>query len=135
MNERETEPLYRKVGRKYVPVHARWYEDSGANQMRVGTFRLTYAYSDGGRMYEYDVIPATAPMVAAMMIARKAMEDEIRSKARLTPRDSVPYTKAQQAIIDKFRDDMGGMYPLWWGESSAWEIAEAAMKAVKDYKP
>lgn len=135
MNERKTEPLYRKVGRKYVPVAARWYEEQDADQMAVGTFRLTYAYQDGGRMYTYDVTPATAPMVAAMMVARKAMEDEIREKARLCPVNYKEYTKEQLAIIEKFRKDMGDIHPLWWTASSAWEIADAAMRAVANYKP
>jgi len=135
MNERKTEPLYRKVGRKYVPVVARWYEEPEADYMEAGTFRLTYAYKDGGRMYAYDVTPATAPMVAAMLAARKEMENVIIEKARLSPVDYKEYTKEQQALIEKFRKDMGDIHPLWWTSSSAWEIADAAMRAVANYKP
>ena len=133
--EKETETLYKKVGRKYLPVAARWYEDRDADQMQVGTFRLTYAYCNGGRRYEYDVTPATAPMVAAMMVARQAMDDAIREAVKMRPDTTKPYTKKQLAIIEQFRKDMGGMYPIWWAESSVYDISEAAIKAVMDYKP
>jgi len=133
--EKETETLYKKIGRKYVPVAARWYEDRNTDQMQVGTFRLTYAYSDGGRRYEYDVTPTTAPMVAAMMVARRAMDDAIGEAVKMRPSTPKPYTKKQLAIIEQFKKDMGGMYPSWWTESSGYDISSAAMKAVMDYKP
>jgi hypothetical protein len=132
--EKETETLYKKVGRKYVPTAARWYEDRHADQMPVGTFRLTYAYSDGGRRYEYDVTPATAPMVAAMMVARQAMDDAISEAVKMRPSTPKPYTKKQLVIIEQFRKDMDGMYPQWWTESSGYDISSAAIKAVMDYK-
>lgn len=134
MKTNETETLYRKVGRKYVPVAARWYEDRGIDQMKAGTFRLTYAYTDGGRRYEYDVTPATAPMVAAMMVARRAIEETILDKARSRP-DMTQYTKGQKKLIEKFRDDMGGMYPTWWYQAGPADIADAAMKAVMEFRP
>jgi hypothetical protein len=133
--EKETEILYKKVGRKYVPVAARWYEERHSDQMQVGTFRLTYAYSHGGRRYEYDVTPATAPMFAAMLVARQAIDDAIREAVKMRPDTPKPYTKKQLAIIEQFKKDMGGMYPSWWTESSGYDISEAAMKAVMDYKP
>ena len=46
----KTETLYKKVGRKYVPVSAHWAEDNRMDSMKVGTFRLTYAYADGARL-------------------------------------------------------------------------------------
>lgn len=70
-----------------------------------------------------------------MMVARKAMEDAIREAVKMRPDTPKPYTKKQLAIIEKFRKDMGGMYPSWWAESSGYDISEAAMKAVLDYKP
>ena len=129
----ETETLYKKVGRKYVPVEARWYDDR--ETMKVDTFKLTYAYSNGGRRYEYDVIPSTAPMVAAMLIARKAMEDAIQKSSSMRPNTPQKYTTKQLQAIDRFKAEMGGMYPSWWIEGSAYEISEAAIKAVLNYKP
>ena len=103
----ETETVYKKVGRKYVPLAVRWYEDARMDQIPVGTFRLLYAYSDGGRRYEYDVTPASAPMVAAMTIARAAMEEAIRDACKMRPSTPQSYTKKQQTLITKFRADMG----------------------------
>ena len=131
----ETETVYKKVGRKYVPIAVRWYEDARMDQMPVGTFRLLYAYSDGGRRYEYDVIPATAPVVAAMTIARAAMEEAIRDACKMRPSTPQSYTKKQQALIAKFREDMGGMMPSWWTENSSYVISERAMQAVMEYRP
>ena len=53
----------------------------------------------------------------------------------MRPDTPKPYTKKQLAIIEQFKKDMGGMYPSWWTESSGYDISEAAMKAVMDYKP
>lgn len=130
---KQAETLYKKVGRKYVPVSAHW-SDHGGDQMAVGTFRLTYAYADGARRYEYDVTPHTASADAAMMIAKIAMEDAIKDAARLTPSGST-YTKTQLATIEEFRERMGGMFPLYWNQATAYEIAEAGIKAVREWKP
>ena len=132
---KETETVYKKVGRKYVPLAVRWYEDARMDQMPVGTFRLLYAYSDGGRRYEYDVTPATAPMVAAMTISRAAMEEAIRDACKMRPSTPQSYTKKQRALIEKFRADMGGLMPSWWTENSAYVISERAMQAVMEYRP
>ena len=131
----ETTPLYLKIGRRYVPVRACWHEDAGADSMLVGTFRLTYCYQDGSRRYEYDVTPATAPVAAAMLVARVAMEDVIRDAGRMSPSAYLPYTKRQMRLIEQFRSDMGGMYPMHWQAKSAYEISEAAMRAVMGFKP
>ncbi len=136
MKTTEATPLFKKVGRKYVPVAARWYEEATQDRQAVGTFRMIYAYRDGGRRYEYEVTPATAPAVAAMLIARVAMEEKLRDMARMHPMGTrIPYTKKQLALIAKFRQDMGGMYPSHWTETSAHEISEAAIKAVLEYRP
>ena len=135
MIEKPTETLYKKVGRKYVPVAAYWHERHDTDQMSVGTFRLTYAHADGGRRYEYDVTPATAPIVAAMMIAKKAMEDAMREASKMRPSGTVLYTKKQLATIERFRAEMGGLFPSWWTERMPHEIAEAGIKAVMEFKP
>lgn len=134
--EKTTEPLYKKIGRKYVPVRAKWYEENNSDQMKTGSFRLTYAYADGGRRYEYDVIPSTAPVVAAMLIAKTAMEDAIHEASKMHPiKSTKPYSKNQIKAIERFKIEMGGMMPLWWTENSSSEIANAAIKAVLNYKP
>jgi hypothetical protein len=102
--------------------------------MPVGTFRLTYAYTNGGRRYEYDVKPDTASVTAAMMVARRAMEEAIKAESEMYPEPKI-YTKKQLKIMKKFREDMGGFYPQWWCESSYYDISQAAIDAVMNYKP
>ena len=132
----KTETLYKKVGRKYVPVSAHWAEDARMDGMRVGTFRLTYAYCDGGRRYEYEVTPATAPAAAAMLIAKQAMCEAIREASKTRPQGGIiKFNKKQIALIKKFREDMGHMYPSWWSEAFPDEVADAAIKAVLEFKP
>lgn len=132
----DTTPLYKKVGHKYVPIAARWYVDSSDHQQATGTFCLTYVHKDGCRRYEYNVTPATAPAVAAMLISRVAMEEKLYSMGRMSPiRTAKPYTKKQLAAIERFREEMGGMYPTHWIENSAHEISEAAIKAVLEFAP
>ena len=128
-----TETLYKKVGRKYVPVAAHW-SDCDGDQMAAGTFRLTYAYGDGGKRYEYEVTPDTAAAVAAMTIAKKAMEVAIAEAAKMMPSGGL-YSKKELATIKEFRERMGGMFPCWWHQASAHDIADAAIKAVDGFKP
>jgi hypothetical protein len=129
--------LYEKRGRKYVPVGDRWY---AGDQMQVGQFRLTYCYSGGGRRYEYNVTPDTAGFVAAAMIAREAIERAISEAKAAQPNTAgaKPYTKKQREILERFRKEMteaGGLFPDWWVNTSAWDISEAAIKAVREFKP
>ena len=131
----KTETLYKKVGRKYVPVSAHWAEDNRMNSMRVGTFRLTYAYADGARRYEYEVTPATAPTAAAMLIAKQAMCEAIRDASRMRPQFANKYTAKQQAALARFREEMGGMMPSWWIEGFDYTVADAAIKAVLEFRP
>ncbi len=131
--------LYEKRGRKYVPFSLAWHYEREGDQMKVGEFRLTYCYAKGARRYQYSVTPATAPFVAAAMIAREAMEQAIRDKIVATNHiKSLPYTKKQLAIIERFRKEMsdaGGLLPTWWENTSVYEISEAAIKAVQEYRP
>jgi hypothetical protein len=139
----EVTTLYEKRGRKYVPYSLAWHYEREGDQMKVGEFRLTYCYSNGGRKYDYAVTPATAPFVAAAMVAREAMEQAIRDKIvdKIVATNHIksrPYTKKQLAIIERFRKEMsdaGGLLPSWWDQASAYEISEAAIKAVQEYKP
>lgn len=129
--------LYEKRGRKYVPVCSEW--DSDRDRMKVGQFRLTYCYADGGRRYEYEVRPDTASFVAAAMVAREAMEEAIRKKVPASNHQkSIPYTKKQLDIISRFREEMsaaGGLLPEWWEHTSAHELSRVAINAVKEYRP
>lgn len=126
------EVLYKKIGRKYIPVVVEFDRDI----LNVGQFRLHYCYAKGAGMYAYDVTPDTAGFVAAAMIARKAMEEMMGEAAKATPsKGGRPYTKKEQETIKEFRERMGGMFPDWWTHTSPWDIAEAGINAVRNYKP
>ena len=135
MTEKQAQPLYSKVGRKYVPIAARWHEDANADQMAVNTFRLTYAYADGGRRFEYAVTPDTAGFMAAALVAKVAMENAIRDASMPRPSRPTRYTKAQLACIEQFRRDMAGLAPDFWAGVPSHEVADAGIKAVLEYRP
>lgn len=130
-------PLFVKVGRRYVPwgMAESWAHD--ADVMRVGTFRLVFCAGDGMRRYSYDVTPDTAGFAAAAEIALQGMEQAIQARSVATPQLGMrPYTKRQLAIIDRFRADMaaaGALVPTHWQHASARDIAEAGIKAVRDW--
>ena len=128
-----SETLYKKVGRRYIPVSQRW-DDYGI-QIPVGSFVLVHAYKEGGRTYQYEVKPDNAGFLAAATIARNAMAEAIRDASIAKPSEGElkPYTKKQLAIIEKFRQDMaeaGGLVPVWWNHKAPQDIAEAGIKAV-----
>jgi len=129
----KTETLYIKKGRRYYP----WGNESFANDvMRVGTFRLTYCPKNGHYRYTQDVTPDTAAFLAAASIAQWAMEQAILESAKSKPQSSsVPWTEKQVKLIEKFRSDMaaaGAFIPSYWTNSTAYEIAQAGIKAVEE---
>lgn len=72
--------------------------------------------------------------------AREAMEQAIRDAAAAKPalRGTVPYTKKQLAILERYRSKMaaaGGAFPEWWEYTSAWDLSNIAVKAVQEFKP
>ena len=92
------ETLYRKVIRGKRTTYVVAYSATSPyvpDLMRPGTFRLTYAYTDGGRRYEYAVTPDTASFMAAATIARQSMEDAIRQASNAKPIGVYQYTKQQ----------------------------------------
>ena len=106
MNTRPTDPLYKKQGRRYVPAYSVTEWDYDKDRMPVGTFRLTYAFTDGGRRYEYDVTPDTAGWAAAALLAKHAMVEAMRDAAtqhRPATSRVVPLTKKQQYAVAQAR--------------------------------
>ena len=63
----------------------------------------------------------------------EAMQDAAIMKP--IERGTRPYTKRELALIEQFRKDMGGMMPTWWEGKTAFQIAEAGIKAVRDFRP
>lgn len=128
--------LYRKEGRRYVVVgHAEKYDYGDV--MKPGTWRMAYCYESGARRYNYDVKPDTASFVAACELAAEAMERAIRATIDAHPPPGErPYTREQREILERFRADMtatGGFLPHWWDYSSAREIAQAGIDAVRNW--
>lgn len=138
MTVREAQTLYRKVGRRYVPHCIHWSDD---RVLPVGTFRLVYAYTDGGRRYEYDVTPDTAGWAAAAMVAKHAIREAVISASRpapIEPAAAKPYTKRQLQAIDTARSvlaEAGVGMPSWWGYVTPDDLADTAIAAVQNYRP
>lgn len=133
MTTRPTDPLYKKQGRRYVPAYSVADWDYDKDSMAVGTFRLTYAFTDGGRRYEHQVTPDTAGWAAAALMAKHAMVEAMRDAAlKHKPASVVPLTKRQQCAVAQARAILNGAGVL----SSMWEgvspdaIADAAIAAV-----
>lgn len=139
-----TEAIYRKVQRgkrvHYELIGNASHWSSDFDVLKPGQFRLEFASGDGMRRYAYPVSPDTAGWEAAALIARDAMEAEIKRAAQCVPDVGRvrPYTKKQLAIIDRFRAEMleaGAQLPEWWRFTSDIEISQAAIEAVRSYKP
>ena len=132
----ETEILYRKEGRRYIPTYslAAWNYDG--DMMPVGSFRLVHAYSDGGRRYEYNVTPDTAGWVAAATLAVHAMTEAIHKANQLTIASSTPWTKKQQAAIEQANailESAGIWSGRGWTTAQAYAVAQAGIDAVKQW--
>lgn len=132
----ETEILYRKEGRRYIPTYslAAWNYDG--DMMPVGSFRLVHAYSDGGRRYEYNVTPDTAAWVAAATLAVHAMTEAIHKANQLTIASSTPWTKKQQDAIAQANAILEAA-GIWgrrgWTTAQAYDVAQAGIDAVKQW--
>lgn len=118
---------YRKVGRKYVPiVEAEKYD---YQTMPAEGFTLTYRKA-GLTQWEYEVKPDNASFVAAAMVSRKAMESAMTEAAKAHPQNDRQFTQKQLATINKYRDEIGGMFPAWWEGASSRDIAQAGIDAL-----
>ena len=118
----------RKPNGRYVPVaEAEKYD---YQTMPPEGFVLTHRKA-GATHWEYAVRPDSAGFVAALMAARTAMEEAIRTAATLRPSGNHRYTKKQLECIEKFKQDMGMSYPIWWEQASARDIAQAGLDAVR----
>ena len=137
MTTTETEALFRKVGRRYVPAYslADWSYDK--DLMPVGSFRLAHAYSDGGRRYAYNVTPDTAAWVAAATLAVHAMTEAIHHKAnQRTIAGGKPWTKKQQEAIKQANAILEAA-GIWsgrgWTTAQAYDVAQAGIGAVTQW--
>jgi hypothetical protein len=126
------ETLYIKRGRRYQV----WGNVCHATDvMKAGSFRLTHCIKEGHTRYTSAVTPDTAAFLAACSVAQNAMEEAILEKAKSAPGSStVLWTAEQKRLIQQFRDDMaatGALVPDYWKNSTAYEIAQAGIDAVR----
>lgn len=122
------ETWYRKVGRRYIPMGEAERYDYAI--MPPQGFTLTHR-KDGATQWEYAVTPDNAGFVAAAMVAKDAMTDAIRQAATYRPSAPIPYTKKQLKLIEQFKVDIGLHVPTWWQQSSARDIVQAGIDAVR----
>lgn len=131
-----TETLYRKVGRRYIPVSE--IIDRYDLKVPVGSSILIVSTGPGCHTYKYNVDPDRAAFLAAATLFRDAMVNAIQDAAKSSPSRSVrQYTKKERECIDRYRDEMaklGSFLPDWWESASPWKIADAAVKAVEEKK-
>lgn len=98
-----TETLYKKVGRRYVPVAE--FDPALYNSLPKGSHLITV--QPGSTSCRHRVEPALAPMIAAGIYAEEAMTSAMveTSKLRL---GREPYTREQQvawqALAEAFDD-------------------------------
>lgn len=132
----ETETLYSKKGRRYVPAYSLAHWNYDGDMMPVGSFRLVHAYCDGGRRYAYDVTPDTAAWVAAATLAVHAMTEAIHKANQHTIASGTPWTKKQQAAIaqaNAILESAGIWGRRGWTTAAAHDVAQAGIDAVRQW--
>lgn len=138
-----TEAIYRKVQRgkrvHYDLIGNASHWSSDFDVLKPGQFRLEFASQDGMHRYAYPVSPDVAGWEAAALLARDAMESAMRKMATAAPQlGNTLYTKKQLAILERYRTEMaaaGGLFPIWWQHTSAHDMSQAAIEAVRGYRP
>ena len=129
-----SEILYRKVGRRYVPVSRSWRLDSPSISAPIGQYVLAYSYAEGGQSFSYTAKPDTAGFIAAVLAFRSEFAAAMNDRA---PSIHMPekkrYGKEEKKLIEKFRKDMaaiGSLIPTFWKSTSADELVDAAIDAM-----
>lgn len=121
-----TETLYKKVGRRYVPVAE--FDPELYHSLPKGSHLVTV--QPGRTSYRYRVEPALAPMIAAGIYAEDAVVDAMieASKLRL---GREPYTHEQQvawqALAEAFDDRLATL-----NGPAAQDISAAGVNAMME---
>ena len=119
------EIFYKKVGRRYVPVHE--YDQTLMDSFPKGT-HLVMCYP-GGQSRRFNIDPAYAPMIAAGRVAEDKISEELRKASELRP-STKPLTEGQILAWKKLSEEFGeDAYTLTW--PSARETADAAVKVMQ----
>ena len=129
-----SEILYRKVGRRYVPVSRSWRLDPPSIRAPIGQYVLAYSYAEGGQAFSYTAKPDTAGFIAAVLAFRSEFALAMNARVPSTPQvGRKPFSKEEKKLIEKFRKDMaaiGSLIPTFWESTSADELVDAAIDAM-----
>ena len=122
--------FYKKVGRRYVPVHE--YDQTLMDAFPKGN-HIVMCYP-GGQSRRYNIDPAYAPMIAAGRVAEDAISKvimkatDLRRNYRMRKEPLTPgQLKAWNKLIEEFGEDARA---LEW--PSAREACEEAVKAMTE---
>jgi hypothetical protein len=118
------EIFYKKVGRRYVPVHE--YDQTLMDSFPKGN-HLVMCYP-GGQTRRFKIDPAHAPMIAAGRVAQDAMSNAIRQASEMRPQKT-PITEGQRRAWRKLAREFGDELATLTVPSAS-EIAEAGIQAI-----
>jgi hypothetical protein len=118
--------LYKKVGRKYVPVAE--YSNEVVDSFPKGT-HLVMCYP-GGQSRRFNIDPAYAPMIAAGRVAEDAICRAISKASEMRPQHT-PLTPQQkqawEALAKEFGNELSTLHGL-----SVRDCAEAGVQAMQE---
>jgi len=101
--------LYKKVGRRYVPVSV---SDTEFSSFPDGA-HLIVSVPKNYIMYHYNIDPAVAPLIVAGLYARPAIEDAVHRASEKRPART-PITPEQlsawQRLADAFGDELATLH-------------------------
>lgn len=118
--------LYKKVGRRYVPVAE--YSNEVVDSFPKGT-HLVMCYP-GGQSRRFNIDPAYAPMIAAGRVAEDAISQAVHKASELRPQRAL-LTEGQRRAWKKLAKELGDELATL-SISSARDIAEAGVQAMME---
>jgi hypothetical protein len=115
---------YEKVGHRYVPVSV---ADTDFSAFRKGS-HLVVCAPENYTMYRYNIDPAFAPLIAAGLYVRPAIEDALHKASEKRPARK-PITEKQlvawQKLAEAFGDELCTLQ-----SASIHDIAQAGVDAM-----
>jgi hypothetical protein len=120
------EELYKKEGRKYIRVNDPW-----AYEGLWDGFHLVWI-RPGSVTIREPVYPAKQELLAAIEIAREAMEKALLEANKMRPSEK-ELTPQEQKAWEAYQEIAGEDSLTLYGLSIS-DIVDAGIKALKDYK-
>lgn len=118
--------LYKKVGRRYVPVAE--YSNEVVDSFPKGT-HLVMCYP-GGQSRRFNIDPAYAPMIAAGRVAKDVISQAVHKASEMKPQRALlteGQRRAWKKLAKEFGDDLATL-----NLGSARDIAEAGVQAMME---